>query len=144
MDSLQLSVWTCLTVISEYSAAWQALEYTRLSCTLWSAQSIESLIIRQFESNITLWLQAVGGLYRSDKAESTMHLRFRLGACTTRAAFSHVPFIQSLIWMVQQCVLQPSPGNLAADSSVTQAVSPLEKVPYLVAFRWSQSLSISS
>lgn len=80
-------------------------------------------------------MQAAGGVYRSAKASSNIQIRFKLGSCTMRAAFSHVPFIQSLLWMVQQCVLQPSPGNLAADSSIPQTISPFDKVKTLQGFQ---------
>ena len=57
-----------------------------------------------------------------------MHMRLKLGACTVRAAFSHVPFIQSVIWIVRTVILQPSPGNLTADTSLTATQSAMEKV----------------
>lgn len=51
----------------------------------------------------------------------------RLGACTIRGAFSHIPFIQSVLWAANSIVLNPSPGNMAADSSKL-ALAGMDKV----------------
>ena len=37
-----------------------------------------------------------------------------LGTITARAAFSHVPFWQSLMGIVSRIVSRPTPGNIAA------------------------------
>lgn len=37
-----------------------------------------------------------------------------------RAAFSHIPFWQSTIWMGQQIVMQPCQGNIATGGSVVE------------------------
>ena len=49
-----------------------------------------------------------------------MKLQVKVGACTMRAAFSHIPFWQSTIWMGQQMVMQPCEGNIATGGSVVQ------------------------
>ena len=55
----------------------------------------------------------------------TMKMQLKIGALTMRAAFSHIPFWQSAIWMTQQVVMQPCPGNIATGGSV---VDQLDKV----------------
>lgn len=72
-------------------------------------------------------MQAAGGDFRSTKDPSSMNMRLKLGACTLRAAFSHVPFIQAIIWMANTMILQPSPGNLTADTNLP-VKSAVEKV----------------
>ena len=50
----------------------------------------------------------------------TMKMQLKVGALTARAAFSHIPFWQSAMWMVQQIVMQPCPGNIATGGSVVE------------------------
>lgn len=59
----------------------------------------------------------------------TMKMQLKVGALTMRAAFSHIPFWQSTIWMTQQVILQPCPGNIATGGSV---VDQLDKVGSVV------------
>ena len=66
----------------------------------------------------------------------TMKMQLKVGALTMRAAFSHIPFWQSAIWMTQQVVLQPCPGNTATGGSV---VDQLDKVS-LVCICWSSHM----
>lgn len=73
------------------------------------------------------WLQATGAAFRQHKETSSTHMRLTLGSCTFRAAFSHVPFIQSVVWMTNTMILQPSPGNLTADTNLPTTLSAGEK-----------------
>lgn len=50
----------------------------------------------------------------------SMKLQLKVGACTMRAAFSHIPFWQSTIRMGQQIVMQPCQGNIATGGSVVE------------------------
>ena len=59
----------------------------------------------------------------------SMKLQVKVGACTMRAAFSHIPFWQSTIWMGQQIVMQPCQGNIATGGSV---VDQIDQVPFLL------------
>ena len=52
------------------------------------------------------------------KSTSTTKLRLTLGTMTVRAAFSHLPLLQSVLWAVQKVVLRPAPGNMATGGSV--------------------------
>ena len=83
------------------------------------------------ELNHTALVQAMGGVFQHKREPASMHMRLTLGACTVRAAFSHVPFIQSVLWIMRTVILQPSPGNLTADSSLTATQSAMEKVRLL-------------
>lgn len=80
------------------------------------------------ELNQPALVQAMGGVFQHKREPGSMHMRLKLGACTVRAAFSHVPFIQSVIWIMRTVILQPSPGNLTADTSLTATQSAMEKV----------------
>ena len=50
----------------------------------------------------------------------TMTMQLKVGVFTMRAAFSHIPFWQSAIWMGQQIVMQPCEGNIATGGSVVE------------------------
>ena len=52
------------------------------------------------------------------KSTSTTKLNLTLGTMTVRAAFSHLPILQSALWAVQKVVLRPAPGNMATGGSV--------------------------
>ena len=55
-------------------------------------------------------------LARSTKrAPSHVRISIKLVSCTLRAAFSHIPFLQSLMWMVNSITLVPTMGNVAAE-----------------------------
>ena len=52
------------------------------------------------------------------RSTSTTKLHLTLGTMTVRAAFSHLPLLQSVLWAVQKVVLRPAPGNMATGGSV--------------------------
>lgn len=62
---------------------------------------------------------------RDQKYTQTMKMQLKVGMLTMRAAFSHIPFWQSAMWMGQQIVMQPCQGNTATGGSV---VEQMEKV----------------
>ncbi|KAL0018632.1 hypothetical protein WJX77_009530 [Trebouxia sp. C0004] len=57
---------------------------------------------------------------RDQRFTRSMKMQLKVGACTVRAAFSHIPFWQSVMWMGQQIVMQPCKGNIATGGSVIE------------------------
>ena len=62
-------------------------------------------------------LRGPSGKGKTQQQEAKTAIHIKLDSLTTRVAFSYIPFLQTLTWMVQKMVLQPSPGNIAANSS---------------------------
>ncbi|KAK9815754.1 hypothetical protein WJX72_009012 [[Myrmecia] bisecta] len=50
----------------------------------------------------------------TERAAIKIEMSIKLGACTLRAAFSHIPFLQSAMSLLQRVALHPAPGNIAA------------------------------
>ena len=57
---------------------------------------------------------------RDQRYTRTMKMQLKVGGCTVRAAFSHIPFWQSAIWMGQQIVMKPCQGNIATGGSLVE------------------------
>lgn len=75
---------------------------------------------------------------RDQRYTRTMKLQLKVGGCTVRAAFSHIPFWQSAIWMGQQIVMKPCQGNIATGGSVVEQMDKvrlLYALPHLAMFR---------
>lgn len=62
------------------------------------------------------------------RAQSHTRISIKLVSCTLRAAFSHIPLLQSLMWMVNNIVLVPTMGNVAADLKPPTAATAVEHV----------------
>ncbi len=85
------------------------------------------LLLLQFDMILLCDVQLNGDAYekgffrtRDQKFTCTMKMQLKVGACTVRAAFSHIPFWQSVMWMGQQIVMQPCQGNIATGGSVIE------------------------
>ena len=64
---------------------------------------------------------SMGYLHVKDQQYTrTMTMQLKVGVFTMRAAFSHIPFWQSAVWMGQQIVMQPCEGNIATGGSVVE------------------------
>lgn len=70
------------------------------------------------------------GSRNRERSLSCTRMYLRLGACTIRGAFSHVPFIQSVIWATKEIILTPAPGNFVKGMP-DQGPSALDKVSFL-------------
>ena len=57
---------------------------------------------------------------REQQYTRTMTMQLKIGVLTMRAAFSHIPFWQSAIWMGQKIVMQPCEGNIATGGSLVE------------------------
>lgn len=80
-----------------------------------------------FEATALQTLQAATGLYglalSSKRQAATHEVDISLGPMTARAAFSHIPFWQSVAGMTGCIVKRPTPGNpVAAPAKTPQQV----------------------
>lgn len=82
------------------------------------------LVLQQAQSHAS-----TAALARSTQ-HSLSHTRvsIKLVSCTVRAAFSHIPFLQSLMWMVNNIALVPTMGNVAADVKLPTGIAAVEQV----------------
>ena len=62
------------------------------------------------------------------RSPSVISLTAALGDFTVRAAFSHVPLFQSALWMVDNMMMKPVPGNMATGTPATTIELPKPQV----------------
>ena len=99
------------------------------ACKLWQRQRHVKHLLKQCAMHVQANKHASAtALARSAKRQrSRTHITIRVVSCTLRAAFSQIPFLQSLMWMVNSIVLVPTVGNCAADVKTPPVLSAVEQ-----------------
>lgn len=73
----------------------------------------------------------LGRLQADDKAKvvavnhapTSVRLSLKLGSLTGRAAFSHVPFLHSILWMTEAILMAPNTADMPAAPMAAEVCS---------------------